>query len=432
MSNKYKASFFTLGCRLNQSETAIISKGFENKGYEIVDEDEAVDLAVINTCTVTENSDAKCRNAIRKIQRKNPDAYIAVVGCYSQMAADEIAGIEGVDLVVGNQDKMRLAQIIESPVKENGTKILVNKIERKAFVIDSIGQSQLKTRANLKVQDGCDFMCTFCIIPFARGRSRPREWNNLVDEARQLAFSGFQEIIITGVNVGTFDLSDKSIVDIVDMLDEFSGIKRIRISSIEPTTIPEGIIERMANADHKLVPFLHIPLQSGSDSILKSMRRLYTTNEWSDYILNAYKKVPDLCIGTDVMVGYPGESVDQFKETKKFLVDLPLAYFHVFNYSERKGTPAVKMENKVEYHERARRSEVLREVSDRKRMAFYREYLRRTKEVLFEERKNDGTFTGFTDNYIKVAVKTDDDLSNKILPVKLESLNGKVVNGKIL
>ena len=432
MTNRYKASFFTLGCRLNQSETAVISRGFEKKGYDIVDDDKAVDLAVINTCTVTENSDAKCRNAIRKVQRKNPEAYIAVVGCYAQMAAEEIAAIDGVDLVVGNQDKMKLAHLIDLPQKEKETRIIVNKIERDAFVIDSIGQSQLKTRANLKVQDGCDFMCTFCIIPFARGRSRPRDWTNLVEEARELAFSGFQEIIITGVNVGTFALNGKTIVDIVDMLNEFPGIKRIRISSIEHTTIPEGIISRMADKDHKLVPFLHIPLQSGSDPILKSMRRFYTAQEWSDYVSKVHERVPDICIGTDVMVGFPGETQEHFKETKKFLADLPLSYFHVFNFSEREGTPAVRMDNKVEHHERSRRSEILREVSDRKKMTFYRQYIGKKMDVLFEERKEDGSFTGFTENYIKVAVASEEDLSNKIRTVKLVTLDGQLIYGKIV
>lgn len=431
MSKSYRASFYTLGCRLNQAETAIISKGFENKGYQIVAEDDVTDLAVINTCTVTENSDAKCRNAIRRIQRKNPLAYIAVVGCYSQMAADEIAAIDGVDMVVGNQNKMHLADLIDLPVKEEKTIIDVKKIEKTPFVIDTIGQSHIRTRANLKIQDGCDFMCTFCIIPFARGRSRPREWNNLVEEARQLAFSGFKEIIITGVNVGTFELNGKTIVDVVDMLNDFPQIRRIRISSIEPTTIPDGIIRRMADENHKLLPFLHIPLQSGSDEILKKMRRLYSTKDWADYIIEANNQIPGLCIGTDVMVGFPGETMEHFKETKKFLADLPLAYFHVFNYSERKGTPAVKMEKKVEFHERARRSDILREVSSRKRMDFYRQHLGSKKDVLFEERKSDGTFLGYTDNFIKIAVHSDEDISNGIFSVELKEIKDELVFGEI-
>jgi threonylcarbamoyladenosine tRNA methylthiotransferase MtaB len=431
MNRTSKANFFTLGCRLNQAETSIISKSFENIGYEIVGEEEHADLAVINTCTVTENSDAKCRNLIRKVLRKNPDTYIAVIGCYSQVAAEKIAQIEGVDIIVGNQDKMKLAGIIDKPVKEEKTRIIVNRIERRPFTIDTIGRSQQRTRANLKIQDGCDFMCSFCIIPFARGRARPREWNNLTKEVAQLADAGFKEIVLTGVNIGTFEYDGRNIVDVVDLLNGYSSIERVRISSIEPTTIPDGIIERMADSSHSLVPHLHIPLQSGSNSILKAMNRLYTAEEWSDFALKAYDAVPDLCLGTDIMVGFPGETEKLFLDTKKFLADLPLAYFHVFNYSERKGTKTVKMPGKVTHAERARRSAILREQSERKRMTFHHRFIGKTLPVLFEEEKN-GLYNGYTGNYIRVTAYSDKDISNRILRVKITEADGKEVKGSIV
>ena len=318
---------------------------------------------------------------------------------------------------------MNVAQLFDNPVKEDKPRIIVNRIERKPFIIDTIGQSQLRTRANLKIQDGCDFMCSFCIIPFARGRARPRDWNNLVDEVRELAFSGFKEIVLSGVNIGTFDINGNNIVQVVDLINEFAGIERIRISSIEPTTIPDEILQRMADPEHSLAPFLHIPLQSGSDDILSAMRRLYKTSDWSEYIKRVYKSVPDICIGTDVMVGFPGETEAHFIETKKFLADLPLAYFHVFNFSERKGTQAVKLDNKVSYAERSRRSEILREMSKRKRIAFNHRFLGQQMPVLFEEIRDDGSYAGYTENYIRVIADSQKNISNIISSKSIASAN---------
>jgi threonylcarbamoyladenosine tRNA methylthiotransferase MtaB len=424
------ASFYTLGCRLNQAETAIISKGFADKGFVVAEDSAAAAIAVINTCTVTENADAKCRNMIRRIQRRNPDTYIAVVGCYSQMAAETIASIDGVDLIVGNQEKMQLANIVTSLQKNTTPEVRVSTIRKEAFAIHTLGQESTKTRANLKIQDGCDFMCSFCIIPFARGRSRPRDWANLCAEAKTLTANGNREIVLTGVNIGTFDLPDKSIVDVVDMLDGLNGLERIRISSIEPTTIPDGIIERMADPGHKLVPFLHIPLQSGSDTILKEMRRLYTRQEWEDFIVDACKRIPDVCIGTDVMVGFPGETTPLFRETKQFLADLPIAYFHVFNYSERKGTKAVKLPNKVTLAERQRRSDVLRELSERKRQQYNQQFIGRTLPVLFEEYKKEH-YWGYTENYIRVKVATTADLKNQVHEVNLRAAEDMILLGNL-
>jgi threonylcarbamoyladenosine tRNA methylthiotransferase MtaB len=425
-----KASFHTLGCRLNQAETAIIAKGFVEKGFDQVDFARAADLAVINTCTVTENSDAKCRHAIRKVQRLNPQAFIAVIGCYSQMAAAEIAAIDGVDMVVGNQEKMRLAELISDLNKSPEAKIIVSTITRDAFTLPDAGQAKRKTRANLKIQDGCDFMCTFCIIPFARGRSRPRDWDNLRREAENLAASGFKEVVLTGVNIGTFQLAEKNIVTVVDMLSELAGIERVRISSIEPTTIPAPLLERMADNNHKLLPFLHIPLQSADNDILRAMRRLYTIQEWIAFVETAVRRVPDLCLGSDVMVGFPGETKEKFAAVKQRLADLPLAYFHVFSFSERRGTAAVKLPGKVSAVERQRRSASLRQLSERKRRAYNRGFLGRQLPVLFEEKKGD-YWRGYTENYIDVWLRDEADLRNQVVDVIIEEVKDTAVIGAL-
>ena len=425
-----KATVYTLGCRLNQSESSIMEKSLENQGYNIVPFKEESDLAIINTCTVTAKADSDCRHIIRNYIRRNPDSFVAVVGCYSQMGYKALSEIEGVDLIMGNQDKLDVVNHVQLGKNESPL-VLRDRIIRDDFTIDYVGQAETKTRANLKIQDGCDFMCTFCIIPMARGRARSRDLKNLLDEANQLAQQGFKEIILTGVNIGTYDNSECSVLEVCDHLNKIDGIERIRISSIEPTTIPMELFERMNDPDHKLVPYLHIPLQSGSDKVLQIMRRKYLRQDFLDFIIEAEKRVPGLCIGTDVMVGMCGEGDEEFEETCDFLINSPVAYFHVFSYSERPGTASVKMEEKVAPQVIKRRSSVLRNISERKRLEYYKKFIGSELDVLFEN-SEDNHWSGYSENYIRVCVPSEENLENKIKKVKLKELAADFVIGELI
>jgi threonylcarbamoyladenosine tRNA methylthiotransferase MtaB len=427
MQKQKRFTLQTLGCRLNQSETAMMGQSLKDAGYTSSKDTEAIDLAVINTCTVTQVADAKARNFIRSIIRKNPKAFIAVVGCYSQMGYKAIAEIPGVDLIIGNQEKLNIINYIQED-KSKKPLIIRDRILKEDFTIKTLGQNEGRTRANLKIQDGCDFMCSFCIIPFARGRARSREWSNILEEAQQLAKKGFKELVLTGVNVGTFASCEHGLVDLVDALNNIEGLSRVRISSIEPTTVPEELFERMADSNHSLVPYLHIPIQSGSDQTLKDMKRLYTIKEFDAFIKEADRAVPDLCIGTDVMVGFPSETSKEFEETYAYLKKAPLAYFHVFSFSEREGTLAVKIENKVSNIDKKERSARLRALSEHKRMQFYEKFLGQLMTVLLEE-EMDGVWSGLTENYIKVLASDRSFKSNTLVRIKMESLVGDIVCG---
>jgi threonylcarbamoyladenosine tRNA methylthiotransferase MtaB len=428
--NDLKATVHTLGCRLNQSESSIMEKSLEKQGYSLVPFKEESDLAIINTCTVTARADSDCRHVIRNYIKRNPHAFVAVVGCYSQMGYKVLADIEGVDLIMGNQDKLDVVNFIQEG-KNDQPLILRDRIVKEDFTIDYIGQSDSHTRANLKIQDGCDFMCTFCIIPMARGRARSRDLENLLIEAKELASQGFKELILTGVNVGTYNNSDSTVLEVCDRLNDIDGIERIRISSIEPTTIPEELFDRMNDPQHKLVPYLHIPLQSGSDKVLQIMKRKYTRQEYLNYITQADSKVKALCIGTDVMVGMCGETDEEFEETCQFLIESPVCYFHVFSYSERAGTASVKMAEKNDPQTIKRRSAVLRSISEKKKMEFYAKYINQTADVLFET-SSEGYWTGYTDNYIRVSVPSEEKLQNQIRTVKLNEIAADFVIGELL
>lgn len=417
----FKASFYTLGCRLNQAETSLISNSFKEKGYEIVAYGQPTDVCVINTCTVTEQADAKCRQLVRQVLKRSPEAFVAVVGCYAQMGTEEISSIEGVDLIVGTEEKMQVSDFIDVPQKLPQPVIRKSKIQRTPFTISSVGNYEHATRANLKVQDGCDFMCSFCVIPFARGRARSRTFWDIQREAMQLVERGHKELVLSGVNIGTYNYEGKTLLDIVKMLETVDGLHRIRISSIEPTTIPIELVEYMAGSN-KLCNHFHIPLQSGDDSILRKMRRLYTVSEYVDFLEMVVSRIPDVCLGTDVMVGFPGEGESEFENTRQLLRDFPFAYFHVFPFSERDGTAAVKMEQKVDAQTKKARSQVLRSLSQRKRRAFYEQQIGKTVSVLMEERNDSGLFQGFTGNYVKVAVPRDTDLSNRFVDVRIHEI----------
>lgn len=424
-----KASFYTLGCRLNQAETAIIAKSLKSKGFEICDFGRPADLTVINTCTVTEQADAKCRQAIRKVLRQNPDTYVAVVGCYAQMAVDTIRDISGVDLIVGNEHKLQIADHINGLQKQEIPLVIHSPtISRGEFTIESYGLYDNATRANLKIQDGCNFVCSFCIIPTARGPARSRKLDDILHEANKLVELGHQELVLTGVNIGTYNSEDNTIITVLNELEKISDLKRIRISSIEPTTIPEQVIKMMADSE-KICKHLHIPLQSGDDRILKLMRRKHTSKEFANFIEFVYKTIPDVGIGTDVMVGFPSEDDAAFVNTKKFLADLPISYYHMFTYSDRKGTASNCMNDKIAHDVKKKRTAILIEQGDRKKRAFFENYLNETRLVLFEQQNRDGYWTGYTSNYIQVALKSDEDLHNKIVPVRLVLVNGKQVIG---
>ncbi len=426
-----KASLHTLGCRLNQAETAIIARTLENAGYQIVDFGQPADLTVINTCTVTEQADSKCRQAVRKTLRQRPDTYVAVVGCYAQMAVDTIRGIGGVDLIIGNEHKLRVVDYLEDLAKQEQPLVVHSpKISRDEFTIESYGLYDNSTRANLKIQDGCNFVCSFCIIPKARGPARSRNLQDILREAGQLIEMGHQELVLTGVNIGTYSSDGKSILDIIIELEKLEGLKRLRISSIEPTTIPDEVIYRMAESE-KICKHMHLPLQSGDDRILKAMRRKYTAQEFIDYVEFVNKVVPEVGIGTDVMVGFPGETDAEFINTKKLLADLPVAYYHVFTYSERAGTSSERMDGKLNPQLKKERTRILIEQGDRKKRAFYDKFPGLILPVLFEQEQN-GQWSGYTDNYVSVRVAAGEDLHNQIRNVRLLSTDGHAVYGELI
>jgi threonylcarbamoyladenosine tRNA methylthiotransferase MtaB len=424
-----RAAIHTLGCRLNHAESGILMDLLRQDGYEIVPFGEPAELGIVHTCTVTREADAKSRQLIRSFIRKNPEAYMAAIGCYAQTGYQALAQIEGIDLICGNQKKMNVLDFVAQG-KNAAPLIVRDRIQRDHFTVAFTGDAPIEHRANLKIQDGCNFMCSYCVIPFARGRSRSREMDNLLDEARALIGRGAKELVLTGVNLGCYNYEGLTIVDVVNRLNELPGVGRIRISSIEPTTIPEELLDCMAASDHALVPYLHIPMQSGSDRVLGLMKRKYTRNEFVDFIEEADRRVPDLCIGTDIMVGMPGETEADFEETCTVLREAPLAYAHVFKYSERENTAARRLPDKVDPETINRRSARVRRLSARKRHAFYERYLGKSVEVLFEQ-KQDGWWEGYTGNYVRVAARSSKRMRNEFGRVTLECIRGRTAIGNI-
>ncbi len=428
---KLKASFFTLGCRLNQAETALIGNSFRQKGYEVVEFGQPADVCVINSCTVTEQADSKCRQLVRQVLRKNPATFVAVVGCYAQIGSEVLRQVEGIDLIVGTEDKLRVSDFIDDPIKLPAPQVIKNKMTKAPFTIATEGGAAPTTRANLKIQDGCDFMCSFCVIPFARGRARSRAFWDIQREALLLVGAGHQEIVLTGVNIGTYQFEDKAFLDVVKMLLTIPALKRLRISSIEPTTIPLELIDLMADSA-VLCPHLHIPVQSGDDHILAAMKRLYTTAEYLQFVEYASKRIPDMLIGTDVMVGFPGESDAAFQASCALLKDSPLAYAHIFPFSSRGGTAATKLQHKISPALKKQRSAELHRLSDEKKHAFYTRFLGRQLRMLTEEQNASGQWIGFTDNYIKVAIPTNGLAENTFVTARLASVSDETVLGEVV
>ena len=428
---KKRASLHTLGCRLNQSETNLLAEKLTDAGYELVPFGDAADLAIINTCTVTHEADAKSRKLVRQFIRANPEAYTAVIGCYAQMGAKALAEIPGVDLIIGNQEKLNVLDYVAAGKNEQAL-IVRDRIDRDDFEIAFSGVGvPLHRRANLKIQDGCDFMCSFCVIPFARGRARSRAMENLLGEARSLVERGAKELVLTGVNIGTYAWEGQTVLDVIAALNEIPGVERIRISSIEPTTIPDELFTWMRDPQHRLLPYLHVPLQSGSDRVLELMRRRYRRAEYIEFIQRAHAAVPGIGLGTDILVGFPGETEADFADTLAVLEETPLFYAHVFKYSERAGTASARMAERPDVVAANTRSARLRKASAEKTRQFAEAQVGQVLPVLFEQPEQ-GFWTGYTENYLRVAAASNEDLENQIVPVRLESVQGDLVYGTVV
>lgn len=419
-----KVAFYTLGCKLNYSETSTIGRQFINAGFDTVEFTQQADVYVINTCSVTENADKKCRKVVKEALKHSPNAYIAIVGCYAQLKPKEISEIEGVDVVLGAAEKFQLLEHIQDLTKKPKAEIFNQPIAHTNEFVASYSFGD-RTRTFLKVQDGCDYSCTFCTIPLARGESRSDTIPNIVQQAEEIAASGVKEIVLTGVNIGDFGIRngrrEDKFFDLVKALDEVDGIDRIRISSIEPNLLSTEIIEFVAQSK-RFVPHFHIPLQSGSNKILGLMRRRYRRELYADRVEEIKKIMPDCCIGVDVIVGFPGETREDFLDTYEFLNQLDISYLHVFTYSERENTPAIAMEGSVPGSQRADRSKMLHILSEKKRRAFYETQIGKTEEVLFEGDLKEGYMHGFSRNYVKVKAKYDPLLVNELKTVKFESI----------
>ena len=423
-----KVAFYTLGCKLNFSETSTIARRFEEEGYQRVDFDEPADIYVINTCSVTENADKQFKQIVRKALKTNPKAFLAAVGCYAQLKPEELASVDGVDLVLGAKEKFNITQYIDDLTKNNEGVVHSCEISETDFYVGSYSIGD-RTRAFLKVQDGCDYKCTYCTIPMARGISRSDTIENIIANAKKISEKGIKEIVLTGVNIGDYGKGEfgnkkheHTFLELVQALDKVEGIERLRISSIEPNLIKDETIDFIAQSK-SFVPHFHIPLQSGSNEILKKMKRRYLRELYVSRVAKIREVMPDACIGVDVIVGFPGETDEHFLETYYFLNDLDISYLHVFTYSERDNTEAVLMDGVVPDAVRAKRSKMLRGLSAKKRNAFYTSQLGKEKTVLFESDNKQGYIHGFTENYVKVKAPWDPSLVNTLHKVKLTKID---------
>ena len=426
-----KASVQALGCRLNEYEGRLIEGKLRNQGYDIVPFGEKADLGVINTCTVTNEADAKSRNVIRRFARKNPNATTVVVGCYSQISANEVAMVEGVDYVIGNHDKLNFLNYIGEE-KPEAPVIVRERIDREDFTVGYVGETHFEQRANLKIQDGCDFMCSFCVIPFARGRARSRDWDDIFTEAKEMIRKGVREIVLTGVNLGTYQSAKRSFIDLIISLTELEGLHRLRISSIEPTTIPAEIFPLMNDPTNPLMPYLHVPMQSGCDKILGLMKRKYSLNEMKEFFCEVTQQIPEICIGTDLMTGFPGEEEADFQETCETFLSWPFSYCHVFTYSERDGTASQRLSNQVPMEIRRKRSSKLRSLSASKKMDWHQNQIGKVFNVLIENPKN-GMYAGYTENYLKIMIREDHpELANKFARVRVREAMPEYCLGELI
>jgi threonylcarbamoyladenosine tRNA methylthiotransferase MtaB len=428
MNRRKKVAFYTLGCKLNFSETSTIARNFNDEGFDRVDFSEPADIYVINTCSVTENADKRFRTIVKQAQKSNPEAFVAAIGCYAQLKPQELADINGVDLVLGATEKFKITDYINDLSKNDFGEVHSCEIEEADFYVGSYSFGD-RTRAFLKVQDGCDYKCTYCTIPLARGISRSDTLENVLSNAKEISDKGIKEIVLTGVNIGDYGKGEfgnktheHTFYELVQKLDAVEGIERLRISSIEPNLLKNETIEFVSNSK-TFVPHFHIPLQSGSNEILKLMRRRYMRELYVDRVLKIKTVMPHACIGVDVIVGFPGETDDHFLETYNFLNELEISYLHVFTYSERDNTVAANLEGVVPKNVRSKRSKMLRGLSAKKRRAFYESQIGSLRTVLFEWENKEGYIHGFTENYVKVKTPWNPNLVNTLHQVELSEID---------
>ena len=428
MENKKKVAFYTLGCKLNFSETSTIARSFSNEGFDRVDFEEVADIYVINTCSVTDNADKQFKHIVKKAMKLNDKAFVAAVGCYAQLKPEELAAVDGVDLVLGATEKFKITDYINDLSKNDFGEVHSCEIAEADFYVGSYSIGD-RTRAFLKVQDGCDYKCTYCTIPLARGISRSDALDNVLKNAYEISQQGIKEIVLTGVNIGDYGKGEfgnkkheHTFLDLVKALDEVDGIERLRISSIEPNLLKNETIEFVSQS-RTFVPHFHIPLQSGSNEILKKMKRRYLREIYSERVSKIREVMPHACIGVDVIVGFPGETDEHFLETYHYLNDLDISYLHVFTYSERDNTEAAEMNGIVPMNVRSKRSKMLRGLSVKKRRAFYESQIGSNRTVLFESENKEGYIHGFTENYVKVKTPWNPELVNTLHDIQLTRID---------
>ena len=427
-----KVAFYTLGCKVNQYETEAMLELFEKEGYEKAETEDYADVYVINTCTVTHMSDRKSRQYIRRMKKKNPDAIIAVVGCYSQVSPAEILSIDEVNLVMGTNDRKKIVEEVKKIDASRKVSTVDDIMKVKAFEEIEINKTNGKTRAFMKIQDGCDRYCSYCIIPYARGRVRSRDLESIVKEVENLASNGYKEVVLTGIHVASYgkDIKDSDIklLDVIKQINDIEGIERIRLSSVEPILFTDEFVEAVSTMD-KVCPHYHLSLQSGCDETLKRMKRRYTTEEYKAIVDRLRAAIPNVSITTDVIVGFPGETNEEFDKTYEFLKDIELTHMHVFKYSPRKGTPAATMENQVDPSTKHDRSEKLLQLNEENFNKFGQKMLDKEFNVLFEQKVGDNKYEGLTENYVKVIVESDNDISEQILKVKIKDVKNEFLEG---
>ena len=428
MEKRKKVAFYTLGCKLNFSETSTIARNFKDEGFDRVDFEEVADMYVINTCSVTENADKQFKQVVRKAMKLNNKAFVAAIGCYAQLKPEELANVDGVDLVLGATEKFKITDYINDLSKNDFGEVHSCEIEEADFYVGSYSIGD-RTRAFLKVQDGCDYKCTYCTIPLARGISRSDELQNVLKNAKEISEQGIKEIVLTGVNIGDYGKGEfgnkkheHTFLDLVKALDTVEGIERLRISSIEPNLLKNETIDFVSKSQ-TFVPHFHIPLQSGSNEILSLMKRRYQREVYTERVNKIREVMPDACIGVDVIVGFPGETDAHFLDTYHFLNDMNISYLHVFTYSERDNTEAVDMAGVVPANVRAKRSKMLRSLSVKKRRAFYESQIGKNKTVLFEAENKEGYIHGFTENYVRVKTPWNPELANTLHEINLTKID---------
>ncbi|WP_130806616.1 tRNA (N(6)-L-threonylcarbamoyladenosine(37)-C(2))-methylthiotransferase MtaB [Senegalia massiliensis] len=428
-------SFYTLGCKVNQYETDAMAESFRNNGYEIKNHNEISDIYVINTCSVTNLGERKSRQFIRRAKKENPESIICVVGCYAQISPEEVSNIEGVDLIIGTKEKSKIVELCEKVKKEN-TKIntVENVMNITKFEELESNSIQENTRAYIKIQEGCNQFCSYCIIPYARGPIRSREFDNIIKEAKTLVDKGFKELVLTGIHVASYgkDLGEISLIDVIEAVHKIEGLERIRLSSIEPMLITEKFMNRLKKLE-KVCPHFHLSLQSGSDTVLYRMNRKYNTKEYKERVDIIRNFMPDAAITTDIIVGFPGETEEEFQETYNFVKEIEFASVHVFKYSKREGTPAANHKNQVHGTIKNNRSKKLIELTNRGHLDFLKKFLGAEREILIEtSSKKSGYMEGYTDNYIRVAIKGSEELENEIINTKLIEIDDDKVLGEII